>query len=52
MSAETKTKALAKWNAFLPNIGYPDTWRDWSGLDIVPGRITAPAGGCQVQLPL
>ncbi|CAE6796966.1 Neutral endopeptidase [Xanthomonas arboricola pv. corylina] len=37
MSAETKTKALAKWNAFLPNIGYPDTWRDWSGLDIVPG---------------
>ncbi|MBB5865322.1 M13 family metallopeptidase [Xanthomonas sp. 3058] len=37
MSAETKAKAIAKWNTFLPNIGYPDTWRDWSGLEIVPG---------------
>ncbi|MEG8131630.1 M13 family metallopeptidase [Xanthomonas hortorum] len=37
MSNETKTKALAKWEAFLPKIGYPDTWRDWSGLEIVPG---------------
>ncbi|MCE4361950.1 M13 family metallopeptidase [Xanthomonas hortorum] len=37
MSNETKTKALAKWEDFLPKIGYPDTWRDWSGLEIVPG---------------
>ncbi|WP_311238334.1 MULTISPECIES: M13 family metallopeptidase [unclassified Xanthomonas] len=37
MSAETKAKAIAKWNTFLPKIGYPDTWRDWSGLEIVPG---------------
>ncbi|MFC0154827.1 M13 family metallopeptidase [Xanthomonas dyei] len=37
MSADTKTKALAKWSAFLPKIGYPDVWRDWSGLEIVPG---------------
>ncbi|MBO9786726.1 M13 family metallopeptidase [Xanthomonas phaseoli] len=37
MSEQTKAKALAKWETFLPNIGYPDTWRDWSGLDIVPG---------------
>lgn len=37
MSAETKAKAIAKWGTFLPKIGYPDTWRDWSGLDIVPG---------------
>ncbi len=37
MSAETKAKALAKWQTFLPKIGYPDTWRDWSGLQITPG---------------
>ncbi|KQQ74674.1 peptidase [Xanthomonas sp. Leaf131] len=37
MSAETKAKAIAKWNTFLPKIGYPETWRDWSGLEIVPG---------------
>ena len=34
MSAETKAKAIAKWNTFLPKIGYPDKWRDWSGLNI------------------
>jgi putative endopeptidase len=33
MSPETKAKAIAKWNAFTPKIGYPDKWRDWSGLD-------------------
>ncbi|GAB1596341.1 M13 family metallopeptidase [Lysobacter claricitrinus] len=32
MTAETKQKALAKWAAFTPKIGYPDKWRDWSGL--------------------
>ena len=32
MSAETKQKALAKWATFTPKIGYPDKWRDWSGL--------------------
>ncbi|KTF33047.1 M13-type metalloendopeptidase, partial [Xanthomonas vesicatoria] len=37
MSAQTRDKALAKWETFLPKIGYPDTWRDWSGLEIVPG---------------
>jgi putative endopeptidase len=36
MSAETKRKALAKWQTFLPKIGYPDKWRDWSGVRIVP----------------
>ncbi len=34
MSADTKAKAIAKWNTFLPKIGYPDKWRDWSGLNI------------------
>ncbi len=32
MSADTKAKALEKWNTFMPKIGYPDKWRDWSGL--------------------
>ncbi len=32
MSPETKQKALEKWAAFTPKIGYPDKWRDFSGL--------------------
>ncbi len=32
MGDETKQKALEKWAAFTPKIGYPDKWRDWSGL--------------------
>jgi putative endopeptidase len=34
MSEATKQQALAKWDTFLPKIGYPDKWRDWSGLAI------------------
>ena len=41
MSAETKEKAIAKWNTFLPKIGYPDTWRDWSGLSVAPDNFYA-----------
>src|SRR3546814_14427879 len=36
MSDETKQKALAKWATFTPKIGYPDKWRDWSGLRTQP----------------
>ncbi|WP_164284413.1 M13 family metallopeptidase [Stenotrophomonas maltophilia] len=32
MGEETKKKALEKWASFTPKIGYPDKWRDWSGL--------------------
>ncbi|HVI57550.1 MAG TPA: M13-type metalloendopeptidase [Luteimonas sp.] len=32
MGDETKQKAIAKWETFTPKIGYPDKWRDWSGL--------------------
>ena len=32
MTDETKAKAMEKWAAFTPKIGYPDKWRDWSGL--------------------
>jgi putative endopeptidase len=41
MSDETKKKALAKWDTFLPKIGYPDKWRDWSGLTIAPDNYFA-----------
>jgi putative endopeptidase len=34
MGDETKKKALAKLAAFLPKIGYPDHWRDYSALTI------------------
>lgn len=37
MSDATKEKAIAKWSTFLPKIGYPDKWRDWSGLDVKSG---------------
>jgi putative endopeptidase len=32
MSDATKVKAIAKWETFTPKIGFPDKWRDWSGL--------------------
>jgi putative endopeptidase len=34
MSAATKARALEKLATFTPKIGYPDQWRDWSGLSI------------------
>ncbi|MDO7744671.1 MAG: M13 family metallopeptidase, partial [Pedobacter sp.] len=34
MSDVTKEKALAKLNAFVPKIGYPDKWKDYKGLEI------------------
>ena len=41
MGDETKKKAIEKWAGFLPKIGYPDKWRDWSGLKIVPDNYFA-----------
>ena len=32
MSDATKQKALEKWATFTPKVGYPDKWRDWTGL--------------------
>ncbi|MEG3122591.1 M13 family metallopeptidase [Sphingomonas sp. GB1N7] len=37
MAPETKVKAHAKLAAFVPKIGYPDRWKDYSGLKIVAG---------------
>ncbi|MBC7657905.1 MAG: M13 family metallopeptidase [Frankiaceae bacterium] len=34
MSVETKAKAQEKLSTFNPMIGYPDKWRDYSGLSI------------------
>jgi putative endopeptidase len=39
MSAETKTKALEKLSTFGTKIGYPNKWRDYSGLEIVAGDL-------------
>ena len=37
MGDETKRQALEKWATFTPKIGYPDTWRDWNGLNFSRG---------------
>jgi endothelin-converting enzyme/putative endopeptidase len=34
MGPETRAKALAKLQLFRPKIGYPNTWRDYSSVDI------------------
>ena len=41
MSAETKVVAQQKLAAFLPRIGYPDRWRDYSALETAPGEAYA-----------
>ncbi|MFI5198590.1 MAG: M13 family metallopeptidase [Thermoanaerobaculia bacterium] len=37
MAAETKARAKAKLAALKVGVGYPDKWRDYSGLDVVRG---------------
>ena len=39
MSPETKQQALAKLAAIRNKIGYPDKWRDYSSLKIVPDDL-------------
>ncbi|UFU04072.1 peptidase M13 [Ruania suaedae] len=34
MSPATRQKALDKLDAFTPKVGYPDKWRDYSGLEV------------------
>ncbi|MBZ4187940.1 M13 family metallopeptidase [Niabella beijingensis] len=38
MSDVTKQKAEAKLAAFMKKIGYPDKWKDYSGLEIASGN--------------
>jgi putative endopeptidase len=37
MAPETKAKAKAKLAALRVGVGYPDRWRDYSALEVVPG---------------
>ena len=39
MSAPTKEKAKEKLAAFSWKIGYPDTWKDYSTIDIQPDKL-------------
>jgi predicted metalloendopeptidase len=39
MTPATRTEALAKLDKFTWKIGYPERWRDYSGLEIVPGDL-------------
>jgi len=39
MTETTRRKALDKLHAFTPHIGYPDKWRDYSGLVIRRGDL-------------
>lgn len=38
MTGATKEKALEKLASFVVKIGYPDTWRDFSSMDIDAGK--------------
>lgn len=39
MTDATKATAHAKLRTFRAKIGYPDQWRDYTGLEIVPGDL-------------
>src|SRR5699024_5254363 len=43
MTPATRQKALAKLEKFTPKIGYPQKWRKYDGLEIVPGDLVATA---------
>ena len=47
MSPETKTQALDKLKGFTVKIGYPDRWRDYAGLQVVPGDLVGNAERAQ-----
>ncbi|HYN68037.1 MAG TPA: M13-type metalloendopeptidase [Ornithinibacter sp.] len=39
MGDDTRHEALTKLGQFTPKIGYPERWRDYSALEIVPGDL-------------
>lgn len=39
MTPDTKEKALDKLSKFTPKVGYPNEWRDYSKLEILPGDL-------------
>jgi putative endopeptidase len=48
MSAATRDQALEKLHAFTPHIGYPDQWRDYSGLQIKSTDLLGDIGRSDV----
>ncbi|MGC4055546.1 MAG: M13 family metallopeptidase [Paludibaculum sp.] len=36
LTPETRKNAVAKLNAFVPKVGYPDKWRDYSAVKVDP----------------
>jgi putative endopeptidase len=45
MAAATKKQAIEKLDAMIQKIGYPDTWRDYSSVKIVPDNYLANVEG-------
>jgi putative endopeptidase len=41
MTEPTKQEALRKLSMFRDKIGYPDHWRDYSGIEVTPGNFVA-----------
>ena len=39
MTPATRERALAKLEAFVPKIGYPEKWRDYSALEVRPDDL-------------
>ena len=49
MTPETKKQALIKLHAITNKIGYPDTWRDYSSVDIMPMTSLAMCRGRAIR---
>lgn len=43
MDNETRAEAFDKLEAFIPKIGYPTQWRDYSSIGLEPGQLIANA---------
>ncbi|GAA1572287.1 M13 family metallopeptidase [Kribbella hippodromi] len=39
MGPDTRQRALEKLGTFVPKIGYPDEWKDYSALEVDPGDL-------------
>ncbi len=48
MSPATRAQALEKIRHFTVKVGYPDSWRDYSALEIVPGELVRDVTNAEV----